>query len=91
MQESFEEYIDRVSRAHHLAAKVLIAYDFLRGTSVGYKSSLEYLKGLTDARVNMIREQIENMQGYSQRLALKAKTRAMIVSDRVLTYREEEI
>lgn len=88
MQETFKEYIERVSRAKHMLALVYESYHYMSGVSRGYKNSQRYL--LTEKNP-VAKLHMQRMEGYSRRLAIRAKTKGLIVEDKVLTYREDEL
>lgn len=72
--ETFADYVCRVSRALHLLAAGYAKYDFFRGVTY----AVESLGG-------------KHSIGVARRSALKAKTKALIVHDKVLTGREDEL
>lgn len=72
--ETFAEYVCRVSRALHLLAAVYAKYDFYRGFAYAAESF-----------------GCGRSASVARRNALKAKTKGLIVHDRVLTYREGEL
>lgn len=74
MKEAWDEYIDRVSRARH---HVLLDK---------YQEFFYYHGAKVAAKL------CENfgIYFYSKRQAIKAVTKALILQDRVLTYREDE-
>lgn len=72
--ETFAEYVCRVSRALHLLAAVSAKYNFY----AWFTYASEMLKK-------------ENAANVARGIAIKAKTQGLIVHDRVLTNREDEI
>ena len=72
--ETFAEYVCRVSRALHLLAAVYAKYNFYEG----FTYAAEKLKK-------------EHAANVARGIAIKAKTQGLIVHDRVLTNREDEI
>lgn len=72
--ETFAEYVCRVSRALHLLAAVYAKKDFFEG----FTYAAEVLKKKHSANV-------------ARGIAIKAKTQGLIVHDRVLTGREDEL
>ena len=72
--ETFAEYVCRVSRALHLLAAVYVKYNFYEG----FTYAAEMLKK-------------EHAANVARGIAIKAKTQGLIVHDRVLTGREDEV
>lgn len=75
--ETFAEYVCRVSRALHLLAAGYAKYDFFRGVTYAVES--------------LVGKHSIGVVGVARRIALKAKTKALIVHDKVLTGREDEL
>lgn len=90
-KESFEEYVDRVSRARHVMMSIYQNYEYFRGVSTGYERAAEFtvLKNNTHSRI--MRDNLEDLSQFAGRLAIREKTLAMVVQDRILTYREDEV
>ena len=74
INETFTEYVCRVSRALHLLAAVYARKDFFEG----FTYAAEMLKK-------------EHAADTARGIAIKAKTQGLIVHDRVLTGREDEL
>ncbi len=74
--ETWDEYVDRVSRARHLLLERYLEVCYYYGGSVAMKIWLT-------KRLDILFR--------CKRLVIKAKTKALIVQDRVLTYREDEV
>lgn len=89
MKETFEEYIDRISRARHTLMTILSRADHLMGLSVGYKNAGILLDNETKS--TFTKRTVEELSGIALRASLAVKTKALIMQDRVLTYREDEL
>lgn len=71
--ETWDEYVDRVSRARHVLLDNCQEFFYYHGVKVAAKMCNNF-----------------GIYFYSKRQAIKAKTKALILQDRVLTYREDE-
>ena len=90
MKETFRQYVDRVSRARHLLTTILAKHDFYHGAEMGYESSIEYIQ-TSDQRSVWVKKMLGGMADHCRGKALTAKCQALIVQDRVLPYRENEL
>ena len=87
LNETFEEYMNRVSRARHLLLSLYATqHDYFRGIARGYRSAKEFT--INDERITA---SLDDLSNYATRLSLYGKTAALVVQDRVLTYREEDL
>lgn len=73
--ETWDEYVDRVSRARHVLLERYLEVCYYYGGSVAIKL------WLPQDLATLFR---------CKRLVIKTKTKALILQDRVLTYREDE-
>lgn len=89
MKETFEEYVDRVSRARHILLTVIEKADYFMGVSVGYKNVLLLLD--SENKAPFTKAAVEELSGVARRASLAVKTKALIVQDKILTYRENEL
>lgn len=85
MHETFEEYMDRVSRARHLREMAYSPYHYM----LGYGDALKKAQNLVSEE--KVAGAMNRVGNYMRRRSLKEKTAALIIEDRVLTYREDEL
>lgn len=83
---SLLEELEKVSEANHLLDSMYNQVSFLRGVTTGCEFAKEYMyRG--DVPTVHAKKQITAIQDYSRRMQMKAKVRALIAHDRVLTER----
>lgn len=85
MDETFEEYMDRVSRARHLREMAYSPYRYM----LGYGDACKKAQSLVSEK--KVAKAMDRIGNYMRRQSLKAKTAALVIEDRVLTYREDEL
>ena len=75
MKETWDEYVDRVNRARHVLLK-------------NYQEVCYYYGACVAITLRLPEDQATQFR--CKRLVIKAKTKALILQDRILTYREDE-
>lgn len=87
MKESFNEYMDRVSRARHILMGILCVQDFYLGVSLAHEFAGDISGGVN----NHVRNLFKNQAAWARSKSIKNLTQALVAQDRILTYREDEV